>query len=321
MIAKPLARLTLALAALMFGNVYAADFPASTIKIVVAYPAGSTMDVLARQLAADLQGVTGGNFIVDNRPGAAGTIGAELVAKAPPDGYTLFISGSSTHSANPALFKQLRYDPVKDYTHIVHIASLTYALAVSADRPVKSMADLVKSASAQPKGLSYAYGSQLAQIAGASISKMTGMQAFGVPYKGQPPAITDLIGGQVDFMIADIPVLLQLIKAGKLRAVAILNNMRSPLLPGVATLTEQGFPGYDLAGWIGLSAPANTPPNVVKILADASARVLSNPVLKNRLSEMGMEYQPNTPTEFKQLIADQVGIWAIKVKDAGIKPE
>jgi tripartite-type tricarboxylate transporter receptor subunit TctC len=299
----------------------AADYPVRPVHIVVAYPPGSTMDVLARLLAADLQTIMGGTFIVENRPGAAGQIGAEFVARAPADGYTLFISGSSTHSANPALFKKLRYDPVRDFTPIVHIASLTYALVVNADTPVKSLSELAQYANTQPKGLAYAYGSQLGQIAGASISKLSGMKTIGVPYKGQPPALTDLIGGQVQFLVADIPVILPHIKSGKLRAIAVLNDLRSPLLPEVPTLAEQGYKGYDLVGWVGLSGPANTPPAVVNMLATASTKALSNPTLRNRLSNMGMEFSLNSPAQFGALVANQIGVWSKKARDAGIDAE
>jgi tripartite-type tricarboxylate transporter receptor subunit TctC len=299
----------------------AAEFPTRPVKIVVAYPAGSTMDVVARMLATELQKNAGEAFIVDNRPGGAGQIGAEFVAKSPPDGYTLFISGSSTHSANPALYKQLRYDPVKDFSPIIQIASLTYALVASADAPVKTMNDLVKYASGRPQGVSYAYGSQLGQIAAATIGKMAGIRTLGVPYKGQPPAVTDLMGGHVSFMVADIPVLLPHVQSGKLTALAVLNNTRSPLMPQVRTLKEQGLGGYDLAGWIGLSAPANTPPELVRTLSRAAAKVLGDAGFRARLSAMGMEYEPNSPEEFGQLVSSQLDVWSRKVRDAGISPE
>jgi len=299
----------------------AEQYPARPVHIVVAYPAGSTMDVVARMLAGGLHGVTGGTFVVDNRPGAEGRIGAEFVAKAPPDGYTLFISGSSTHSANPALFKQLPYDPVKDFSPITEIASLTYALAVNADAPVKNLRDLAALAASRPKGLSYAYGSQLAQIAAATIAKLTGMNALGVPYKGQPPAMTDLIGGEVDFMIADVPVLVPQIRAGKLRALAVFNEARSPLLPDVPTLAEQGITGYDLLGWIGLSAPARTPQDIVETLYRAADEVLKAPAFQAKLTEMGMTYDPSSPDQFARLVVTQLSIWSKKAKDAGIAQE
>jgi tripartite-type tricarboxylate transporter receptor subunit TctC len=299
----------------------AATYPDRPVHIVVAYPAGSTMDVLARMLAVEMQTAMNATVVIDNKPGASGQIGAEFTAKSAPDGYTLFISGSSTHSANPSLYKQLRYDPVKDFTPIVEIATVTYALVVNSRLPINNMADLVKYAKSRPRGLSYAYGSQLAQISSATIARMTHMDSVAVPYKGQPPAIADLLGEQVDFMVADVPVLLPQIQGGKMRALAVLNNARSPLLPDVPTLKEQGLVGYDLAGWIGLSGPAGMPPDVVKALSKALAKVLGDPGFRSKLSAMGMEYEPNSPVEFGQLVADQVGIWARKVRDAGIQPE
>jgi tripartite-type tricarboxylate transporter receptor subunit TctC len=300
---------------------HAADLPDKPIQIVVAYPPGSTMDNLARMLATELQGVTGSTFVVMNRPGAAGQLGAEYVAKAAPDGTTLLITGSSSHSANPALFKTLRYDPVKDFTHITHIASLGYALVVNGNSPVKNIAELAAHAKSKPGGLSYAYGSQLGQIAAAAIAKMAGITAVGVPYKGQPPAMMDLIGGQVDFMIADVPVLVPQIKNGRLRAIAVLNKSPSPLLPSVPTLAEQGLREYDLQGWIGLSGPANMRPPTVKAFADAMAKVLSKPSFRAQLSGMGMEYEPNTPASFTRLVEEQLVIWAKKVRDVGIQAE
>jgi len=302
------------------GLAVAAEYPSQPVRIVVAYPAGSTMDNLARMLATDLGVRMGGTFIIDNKPGAAGQIGAEAVAKAKPDGYTLFISGSSTHSANPAMFSQLRYDPVKDFAPVIHIASLTYALVVNADSPIHTVKDLARQSQARPQGVSFGYGSQLGQVAGASISKMAGIKATAIPYKGQPLAVTDLIAGQVQFMIADIPVLLPHIKSGRLRPVAVLTKARSPLLPDVPTLTEQGLPGYDLDGWIGLSAPAGTPPDIVRTLADATAKVIENPAMRSKLSSMGMEYQPGTPATFARMVQEQLRVWAQKVRDAGIQP-
>ena len=299
----------------------AAAFPEKPVHIVVAYPTGSTMDALARLLAAEVQASSGGVYIVDNKPGAAGRVGAEFVAKAKPDGYTLFIAGSSTHSANPALFKQLPYDPVKDFAPIIKIATLSYALVVAADSPVKNVDELVKYARAKPNGLSYGYGSQLAQVASAAIAKMTAMKTLGVPYKGQPPLLTDLIGHQVDFGVADVPVLLPLIQSGKLRPLAVLSTVQSPLLPNVPTLAQQGFAGYDLLGWIGLEASGGTPPAVVKTLADAWAQVLGKPEMRTRLASMGMDYEPNTPAEFGRMVSEQLSVWAKRIQDAGIHEE
>lgn len=306
---------------LSHGTASASAYPSEPVHIIVAYPAGSTMDNLARMLAADLQSRMGAPFIIDNKPGAAGQIGAEAAARAKPDGYTLFISGSSTHSANPALFKQLRYDPVKDFTPVIHIASVTYALVVNADSPARTVKELAAQSKSAPQGLSFGYGSQLARVAGATISRLAGVRATEVPYKGQPPAISDLLGGQIQFLIADIPVLLPQIKAGKLRPLAVLTPQRSPLLPEVPTLTEQGLQGYDLDGWIGLSAPANTPRTVVDALAKATAAVISNPSMHEHLSAMGMEYRPGTPERFGKMVQDQVRIWKEKVHDAGIPAE
>jgi tripartite-type tricarboxylate transporter receptor subunit TctC len=309
----------LALGALPHVAAFAANYPKQPVHIVVAYPAGSTMDNLARMLGSELQAKMGAPFIIDNKPGAAGQIGAEAVAKAKPDGYTLFISGSSTHSANPALFKHLRYDPVKDFAPVIHVASLSYVLVVNAESPAHSIKDLAKE-SQRPGGVSFGYGSQLGQIAAASISKTAGIKATGIPYKGQPEAVRDLIGGETQFIVADVPVLLPMIKSGQLRPLAVLTKKRSPLLPQVPTLAEQGVPNYGLEGWIGLSAPAGTPPDVVNAVADATAKVIEKPAMRAKLSAMGMEYEPGTPATFGRMVQEQLRIWAQKVKDAGLQP-
>lgn len=297
------------------------DYPSRPVRIIVAYPAGSTMDVLARMISNGLHDTIGGTFVVENRPGAAGQIGAEFVAKAAPDGYTLMISGSSTHSADPAVFKKLRYDPIKDFTPIVHLASLTYALVVASNVPVKSVPELVQYAQSRSEGLLYAYGSQLAQVSAAAIAKMIDIKATGVAYPGQPPAIQDLIAGQVQFMVGDVPVLMPQVTSRNIRAIAVLNDTRSPLLPDVPTLLEEGYPGYDLTGWMGLSAPANTPSPIVNILAQGSAKVLSAPQFRDRLAKLGMTYIPGTPATFQKLVADQLKVWSRRVQEAGIVPQ
>lgn len=291
------------------------------VRIIVGYPAGSTMDTLARMIAVEVQDRMKVAFIVENKPGANGTIGAEFVAHAPPDGTTLFIAGSSTHSANPALIRGLRYDPIRDFTPVIEIATLTYALVVNASQPAQTMADLVREAKSRPAGLTFAHGSQLGLIAASSISKIAGMQTTGVPYKGQPQVLTDLIGGHVDFTVADVPVLLPHIRSGKLRPLAVLNATRSPLLPDVPTLQEQGLTGYDLLGWVGLEGPAGMPPDITRALSKSFAEVLSVPAFRARLLAMGMEWRPNTPEEFGNTVSQQLNIWAQKVKDAGIKSE
>jgi tripartite-type tricarboxylate transporter receptor subunit TctC len=313
--------LAAALLALAAGAAHAQAWPAKPVKIVVAYPAGSTMDILARMLSVELQSEMGGTFLVDNKPGVSGRIGAEFAARSPPDGYTLFISGNSTHSANPSLYKQLQYDPVKDFTQIIRISTMPYAIVVGPKMAAKTLAEFTAQARANSGKMSYAYGSPSAQIAAVAFSSIEGFQAVGVPYKGQPPAITDLIGGQIDFLMADLPVLVPHVKAGSLRALTVFSDKRSALLPDVPTMGEVGVTNYNLAAWIGLSGPAGMPAPVVNSLSGALSRILVRPKVTAQLLQLGMEHSPNTPDQFNAFVKEQLSVWGRRVHDAGIKPE
>ncbi len=309
------------LAALVPIAVHAQSYPAKPVKIVVAYPAGSTMDILARMLGTELQNELGGTFLVDNKAGAAGRIGAEYTARAAPDGYTLFISGNSTHSANPSLFKRLNYDPVKDFTPIIRISTMPYAIAVGPKSGAKTLPELTTKARAANGAFSYAYGSPAAQVAAVAVSSIEGFKAIGVPYRGQPPAITDLIGGQVDFLMADLPVLVPHVKAGNLQALTVFSDKRSALLPDVPTMSEVGVKGYNLAAWIGLSGPAHMPADVVSKLSTTLSTVLARPAMTEQLLKLGMEHSPNTPAQFGTFVSEQVEVWGQRVRAAGIEPE
>ncbi|VCU68898.1 Tripartite tricarboxylate transporter family receptor [Pigmentiphaga humi] len=296
-------------------------WPSRPVSIVVAYPPGSTMDILARLVAQNLQEELKASFLVENRPGASGRIGAEYVARAAKDGYTLFISGNSTHSANPSLFKKLGYDPVKDFTPIIRIATMPYALAVREKSNIKTLAEFVKQAQQSKGRFAYAYGSPSAQVASVAFAASEGFDALGVPYKGQPPALTDLIGGQVDFIMADLPVLVPYVHAGTLRVLTVFSDKRSPLLPQVPTMLEGGVKGYDLAAWIGVSGPAGLPPEITSKLSDALSRILVKPEVTARLQTLGMQHSPNTPNQFAKYVDEQLLSWGQRVREAGIPAE
>lgn len=296
-------------------------WPSKPVMIVVAYPPGSTMDILARMLAPELQAELGGTFIVDNKAGASGRIGAGHVAKAPADGYTLLISGNSTHSANPSLYKSLQYDPVKDFTQITRIATMPYAIVVGPKSTAKTLPEFSAQARANSGKLSYGFGSPAAQVAAVALGSIEHFSAVGVPYKGQPPAITDLIGGQIDFLLADLPVLVPHVRSGKLRALTVFSDKRSALLPDVPTMAEVGVSGYNLAAWIGLSGPAGLPADVVTKLSGALGKVLVQPRVTASLLQLGMEHQPNTPAQFNAFVGEQLAVWGKRVRDAGIQAE
>jgi len=299
-----------------------AQTPSGTVtRIVVAYPAGTTMDVSARILAQALQTELGGVFIVENRPGAAGRIGAEFVAKSKPDGQTLFVSGNSTHSANPSLFKHLNYDPIKDFTAISRIATFPYILVASPKKPFKTFRDFVKYAQNYSGKLNYGYGSPAARVATTTLARTERFAAVGVPYPGQPQAITDLMSGQTDFVITDLAVSVPYIRAGNLTALALLADARSKSLPEVPTIHESGSPRFSLTAWMGVSGPAGIPPEVAARLSSAINKILAQPQLQAQLEKLGMEVSPNTPSEFQSFVVSQLAVWTENVRAAGIQPE
>jgi len=292
-----------------------------TTKIVVAYSAGTTMDVSARILAQGLQAELGGVFIVENRPGAAGRIGAEYVAKAKPDGQTLFISGNSTHSANPSLFKQLNYDPIKDFTAIARIATFPYILVTNSNKSAKTFRDFIKYARDSAGKLNYGYGSPAARVATTTLARTERFDAVGVPYPGQPQAITDLISGQIDFLITDLSVSVPHIKGGTLTALALLADARSKSLPDVPTVQESGSPRFSLTAWMGVSGPAGIPPGTTARLSVAVNKILAQPHVQEQLQKLGMDLAPNTPSEFQGFVTSQLAVWTENVRAAGIQPD
>lgn len=299
----------------------AQSWPSKPVKIIVAYPPGNTMDFLARLLATELQADLGGTYIVENKPGAAGRIAAEFVAKAPADGYTFFVSGNSTHSVNPSLYPQLSYEPLKDFTHVTHLATLPYAVTVSGKAGMNSVRDLTALARAKRGGINYGYGSTASQVAAVAFASLERIDAVGIAYKGQAPAITDLIGGQIDFLMSDVSVIVPHVRSGTLKALAISSERRSPLLPEVPTMSEAGVNGFGLAAWIGLSGPAGLPLDVVNRLSASIRKILDQPKLASQLTQMGIDYAPNTPSQFTSFVSDQLALWGKRVRDAQIKPE
>ena len=297
------------------------SYPRTPVKIVVAYPAGSTMDVCARLIAQGLQAEIGGSFVVENKPGASGRIGAEYAAKAAPDGHTLFISGNSTHSANPSLFKDLKYDPVKDFTQITRVATMPYALVVGSKMPVKSFADFAAQGKASAGKLNYGFGSPASRVATTTLLRIQQFYAVGVPYPGQPPAITDLLGGRTEFLIADLAVLVPHVEGGGLRALTVLADRRSQILPQVPTMKEVGLSDYRLEAWLGVSGPAGISPEIVNRLSIALNKILARSDVNASLLKLGMEYSSNSPKDFESFVKDQLAVWTRNVREAGIQPE
>lgn len=257
--------------------------------------------------------------IVDNKAGASGTIGSNFAARAKPDGYTLVLTSSSTHSATPALFAKLPYNPTEDFIHISRIATIPMMLVVKADAPARTIPAMA--AAARAKSLSYAYGSATSKIAGATFSNVAHVPSEGIPYKSQPPAVTDLIGGQVDYLFADLSVVTSFIQAGRLAGVALSAPRRSPEFPTVPTLGELGFNDFDLVVWVGLAAPAGVPADIVARLSRETAAVLAEPATIAKLNQFGMDVSPNSVADHRKFTLAQRDVWTARARAAGIKPE
>jgi tripartite-type tricarboxylate transporter receptor subunit TctC len=298
-------------------------FPNKPVRIVVPFPAGGTTDILARAAAQKLSETWAQPVIVDNRPGAGGNIGAELVAKAPPDGYTLLMGTVGTHAINSSLYPKMPYDHVKDFVPVILVAGVPNALVVHPSLPVNSVQELIAYAKANPGKLNFASSGSGTSIhlSGELFKVMTGVQMAHIPYKGSAPAVTDLVGGQVQLMFDNLPSSLPFIKAGKLRALAVTSAARSPALPDVPTIAESGVPGFEASSWFGLLAPAGTPRDVVaKINAD-TAKWLASPDAKEKLAAQGAAAAGGSPEDFAKHIQAETAKWARVVKESGAKVE
>lgn len=294
-------------------------YPDKPITIVVPFSPGSATDTSARIIAEKLGPRLNVPVVIENKPGASGTIGASFVARAQPDGYTLILTSSSTHSATPALFRKLPFDPTGDFTHVVRIATIPMMLVVREDAPYKSLQELVKATQAKP--LNYAYGSPTSQIAGATFNTVAGAAANGVPYKSQPPAVTDLLGGHVDYLFADLSVVTSFMQAGKLRGLAYTGHARAKEFPTVPTLSELGYQKFDLVVWVGVAVPAKTPDAIAQKLNQEVTAILREPDVLQRFESLGMQVSPNTLAEHQAFAQSQRQVWTQRAVDAKIEPQ
>jgi tripartite-type tricarboxylate transporter receptor subunit TctC len=297
-----------------------AQYPNKPIRLVVPFAAGSFTDSIARIVGQALQERLGQPILVDPKPGASSMIAADFVAKSAADGYTLFMTTNTSHSANPAMFKKLPYDPIRDFAPILLVGEVPFVLVVNNDLPVKTTAELIAYARANPGKLSFPYPSSTAQVAGETLRVMARIDAVAVPYKNSPQAASDLISGQTQFYFIDFGTGLPHIKSGKMRALAFVNQ-RSGLLPGVPAISES-LPGFALAAWNGVLAPAGTPKEIVNRLNAELRAVLARPEMRERLNVIGLEVMgTGTPEDFGAFLQVELGKWAKWVKDAGIQPE
>ena len=299
----------------------AADWPTRNVTVVVSFPPGSGADTMARLYARRLQEITKQTFVVENRPGANSFLAAQAVAKADPDGHTLFFASNSPVATNAVLFKAPPYDPVADFAAVARTTRGTNGIVVAANSPITSIAELVAAAKKQPKSLSYAAGSASYHIATEWFSQIAGIEALHVPYKGAAPALLDVASGQVNFAIADISAVLPLAKGGKLRVLAVSADRRHPALPDVPTAIEAGVPGFEYYNWTGFFAPAKTPQPVVDRIAALVKGVTEEPETLAFLAKVGGEVFPAGPQEFRRYQLAEIEQWKRTAARAGIQPE
>jgi len=298
-----------------------AAFPTKPIRLVVPFPAGGTTDILARAVAQKLTETNGQPVVIDNRPGAGGNIGAELVAKSAPDGYTLLMGTVGTHAINPSLYAKMPYDHQKDFAPVILVAGVPNVLVINPSVPANSVQELIAYGKANPGKLNFASSGSGTSIhlAGELFKTMSGVQMTHVPYKGSAPAIADLLGGQVQIMFDNLPSALPQIKAGKLKALAVTSAQRASALPDVPTIAEAGLPGFEATSWFGLLAPAGTPKEVIAKLNAEVAKWLASPEAREKLAAQGAIAAGKTPEDFTQHIVAETAKWQKVVKESGAK--
>ena len=317
-------RVVAALAAVMFVSGAAAQtpsYPDKPVTIVVPFAPGSGTDQLARAFVAALTEQTKQAFLVDNKAGAGGILAATAVARAAPNGYTLLITTNTTHAANVHLYKKLSYDPVKDFAPITGLSKGGQFLVVRTDAPYKSVSDIIEKARKEPGKLTFGSGSSSSRAAGEMLKQLADVDLLHVPYKSNPQAVTDLLGGQIDLMITDSATAIPQISGGKLRALGYSAQKRSPLLPDVPTIEEAGVKGYDMGYWVAAYAPAGTPAPIVAQLRDLLIAAETSAVVTSFYKESGTDAWTTTPEELGKFQAVETDRWGKVIKAAGIEPE
>jgi len=303
------------------GLAHAQEYPSRTVKIVVAFPAGGPTDFVARLLADKLKGILGQSVIIENKPGANAAIGAESVAKSDPDGYTLFFTTAGAVVINPHMRTDLPYDPVRDFAPVTLVVNTMEVLVVRSELPVKSASELVALAKSKPEGIAMAstgVGSP-PHLALELFKGSSGANVLHVPYRGAAPAVTDVIGGQVHAMFADLPVLMPQIKGGTLRPIGVGSKKRSGVLPDVPTLDEQGIKDVYADNWYALFAPAKTSAPVIAKLNAAVTAVLNDPEVNRKLIEAGADPAAGTPEQLADFLKSELELWGKVIKDKNIK--
>jgi tripartite-type tricarboxylate transporter receptor subunit TctC len=299
----------------------APNYPTKPVKMVVPFPPGGSLDITGRLIAQRLSEMWGQTVVVENKPGAGGNIGADMVAKSPADGYTILMGALSTHAVNPNLYSKMPYDAAKDFAPITLIATTPNVLVVNAASPVNNVRDFIAYTKANPGKLSFGSGSNgsAGHLAGELYKVETGTDSVHIPFKGGAPATQALLAGDTQFMFDNLANAMAQVKAGKLKALAVTTAQRSSLVPDLPTMAEAGLPGFDISTWYGFFAPAGTPPAVVaKWNADVTT-ILTSPDVRAKLMADGAEPAPNSPDQFAQMIARELAKYARIVKASGAK--
>ncbi|GAB3471225.1 Bug family tripartite tricarboxylate transporter substrate binding protein [Polaromonas eurypsychrophila] len=301
-------------------------FPSKPMRIIVPFPPGGSTDVLARAMGLELGKALGQPVVIENLPGAGGSLGAERASKSVADGYTLLMGHIGTLAINPSLYPKLSYDPQRSFTPVAWVARVPNVLVVNASMPAHSLKELIALAKARPGHLSYGSGGNgsAAHTTMEYLKMQTGSSFLHIPYRGTAPSVTDLLGGQIHVLFTGIPALLPHIKSGKLRALAVSSPKRLALLPDVPTVAESGVPGtkgFEADQWYGLVAPVGTPANVVSLLNQNANKALASEEVRARLAAEGAEATPATPQVFAQLIAAEIPRWARVIKAGSITPD
>lgn len=298
-----------------------AAYPEKPITLVVPFPAGSGTDSVGRIFAEELSKELGQPIVVENKPGANATIAANYVARAKPDGYTLFVTTNTSHSAAPWLMKNVSYDPIKDFTPIARGGNLPFILVTNPQRPFKTVKELIEHARAKPGAIAYATGNSTGIVAGGRLAVATNTDMLHVPYKGTPQALTDLVSGEVDFMFTDLTSGTPFVNSGRVHAMAVSTAERSALLPDLPSMEEAGVPDFDINSWNGYFGPAGMDPEIVKTLNAAINKIVNNPETKARLAELGFDAFSGTPDDFAAFVAEQYELWGKWIREANLEPQ
>lgn len=317
-------RFLLALAAAAFAcGTLAQSWPQKPIRVIVPYPPGGTSDILARALGPKMSEALGQPVVVENKPGATGNLGADFVAKAPADGYILLLADIGSLAISPSVFKELPFDPVKDFAPVAMVAYSPHILAVHPSVPAANVKELVALARARPNSLNFAVSGigGANHLAGIDFAMREGIQWTYIPYKGGSQAISDVMGGQAQVLFNGMLATYPMVKQGRLKAIAVSSATRFPAAPDIPTVAESGLPGFETGSWQGIVAPANTPRAIVATLYATVTKILQSPDMKARLDQAGAELRPQTPEQFGEFIRSEKARWAKVVKESGEKFE